>query len=105
MTSPKLLKNYHSSKNKNLKNLKFSLDSAQFHVNINTFEKKNGGGSAPHQKNNNFEFFSKNVRTNLNKKKFHFFFKSVQINMKDAVSVDSKEKSNFRFFRFLFFEL
>ena len=33
---------------------------------------------------------------------FQFFFASVQIYMKDA---ESKEKSNFRFFRFLFFEL
>ena len=29
----------------------------------------------------------------------------VQIHMKDAESAESKEKSNFRFFRFLFFEL
>ena len=31
-------------------------------------------------------------------------FISVQIHMKDAESAESKEKSNFRFFQFLFFE-
>ena len=49
MTSPKLLKNDHSSKNKNWKKLKFSFsfDSARFHVNLNTFEKKNVVGVSP----------------------------------------------------------
>ena len=35
----------------------------------------------------------------------YFFSKSIQIYMKDPESVESKEKSNFRFFRFLFLEL
>ena len=49
MTSPKLLKNDHSSKNKNWKKLKFSFsfDSARFHVNLNTIEKKNVVGVPP----------------------------------------------------------
>ena len=34
-----------------------------------------------------------------------YFFKSVQIHMKDAESTEPKEKSNLRFFRFLFFRV
>ena len=42
-------------------------------------------------------FFSVNIILRI------FFFKSVQIYMTDAEYAESKEKSNFRFFRFLFF--
>ena len=35
----------------------------------------------------------------------HFFFKSDQILMEDAESAELKEKSNLRFFQFIFFEL
>ena len=58
------------------------------------------------KKNSTF-FFSQKC-SNIFEQKisvFNFFFKSVQIYMKDAECAELKEKSNFRFFRLLFFEL
>ena len=40
-----------------------------------------------------------------NKKYINIFFKSGQIYMKDPESTETKEKSNIRFFQFLFFQL
>ena len=53
-----------------------------------------------------FFFFSKMFEHFWTKNFFYIFFiKKFQIYMKDAEPAESKEKSNFRFFRFLFFEL
>ena len=42
---------------------------------------------------------------NQMKNKIQFFFQSVQIYMIDAECAETNEKSNFRFFRFLFFRV
>ena len=44
-------------------------------------------------------------KNNLKKKKFKKNVQSVQIHMIDPESAEQKEKSNFIFFRFIFFEL
>ena len=82
-------------------------------------------GFFPFQRRKKFEiFFLKNVRIFLNNKFWeknffknvriflrilfffaNFFFKSAQIHMNDVESVESKEKTSFRFLQFLFFEL
>ena len=49
-------------------------------------------------------FFFKNVSI-IEQKKSNFFFVSVEIHMEEVDSTESKEKSNFWFFRFIFFEL
>ena len=57
----------------------------------------------PHTKKKSF---SKRFKHFWTKKIFYIFFiKSFQIWMKDTESAESKEKSNFRFFQFLFFKL
>ena len=63
-------------------------------------------GQPLHEENKYLKFFflPKTFKY-LNKKKCIHFFQTVENYTKDAECTELREKSNFRFFRFLFFEL
>ena len=64
-----------------------------------------GGGFDLHQKASSVWEFSFRISVLRSHQNQFFFFKIEQIYMKDLESAESNEKSNFRLFRFLIFEL
>ena len=65
-----------------------------------------GGGRSPQPKKKILDTFFLQKRSNVFEQTIFFsnFFSDVKIYMKHAESAEWKEKSNFRFFPFLFFK-